>query len=86
MADAARMTEVGIFALPPTSSSSTSRALYDAGELLPVLPDWFVAENKWRSARYGMTIVRRHHRELCDGIARLSEELAPAPAEDLHAR
>lgn len=28
--------------------------LIDAGEQLPTLPDWFVAENKWRSARYGM--------------------------------
>lgn len=26
----------------------------DAGEPLPSLPDWFVGENKWRSARYGL--------------------------------
>ncbi|WP_022867547.1 glutamate--cysteine ligase [Schaalia vaccimaxillae] len=26
----------------------------DAGEELESLPDWFVAENKWRSARYGL--------------------------------
>ncbi len=27
---------------------------FDDGESLPTLPDWFVEENKWRSARYGM--------------------------------
>ncbi|MSS83761.1 glutamate--cysteine ligase [Actinomycetaceae bacterium WB03_NA08] len=29
-------------------------SMIDAGETLPWLPDWFVAENKWRSARYGL--------------------------------
>lgn len=29
-------------------------SMLDAGEQLPWLPDWFVAENKWRSARYGL--------------------------------
>ena len=29
----------------------------DAGKELPALPDWYVAENKWRSARYGMDAV-----------------------------
>lgn len=29
----------------------------DAGHELPCLPDWYVAENKWRSARYGMDAV-----------------------------
>ena len=28
--------------------------LLDASEDLPTLPEWFVAENKWRSARYGL--------------------------------
>lgn len=31
--------------------------LYDAGEKLPVMPQWFVDENKWRSARYGMDAI-----------------------------
>lgn len=29
-------------------------SMIDAGEALPSLADWFVAENKWRSARYGL--------------------------------
>lgn len=29
-------------------------AEYDAGRPLPKLPPWFVQENKWRAARYGM--------------------------------
>lgn len=29
----------------------------DAGRALPRLPQWFVAENKWRSARYGMDAI-----------------------------
>lgn len=29
----------------------------DAGETLPTLPQWYVAENKWRSARYGMDAI-----------------------------
>lgn len=28
--------------------------LLDAGETLPTLPDWYITENKWRSARYGL--------------------------------
>lgn len=29
----------------------------DEGRALPRLPQWFVAENKWRSARYGMDAI-----------------------------
>ncbi|MFT0847049.1 glutamate--cysteine ligase [Actinomycetaceae bacterium L2_0104] len=29
----------------------------DAGRELPAMPDWYVAENKWRSARYGMDAI-----------------------------
>jgi carboxylate-amine ligase len=32
-------------------------SLADAGEALPTLQPWFVAENKWRSARYGMDAI-----------------------------
>ncbi len=31
--------------------------LIDAGEPLPTLQPWFVTENKWRSARYGMDAI-----------------------------
>lgn len=29
----------------------------DEGRELPAIPDWFVQENKWRSARYGMDAI-----------------------------
>jgi glutamate---cysteine ligase / carboxylate-amine ligase len=32
-------------------------SLLDAGEELPTMPPWFVQENKWRSARYGMDAI-----------------------------
>jgi len=32
-------------------------SLLDAGEPLPTMPTWFVQENKWRSARYGMDAI-----------------------------
>lgn len=32
-------------------------SMYDAGEELPLMPPWFLSENKWRSARYGMDAV-----------------------------
>lgn len=61
--------------------------LYDAGEPLPRLPQWFVAENKWRSARYGMdailiTDAAAHEELVTDTVARMVEELVPV-AEDL---
>ena len=31
--------------------------MYDAGEKLPTMPAWFIDENKWRSARYGMDAI-----------------------------
>ena len=32
-------------------------AMLDRGEELPTAPRWFVVENKWRSARYGMDAI-----------------------------
>ena len=29
----------------------------ESGRTLPAMPDWYVAENKWRSARYGMDAI-----------------------------
>ncbi|ROS31456.1 glutamate--cysteine ligase [Cellulomonas sp. PhB150] len=31
--------------------------LLDQGETLPTMPPWFLQENKWRSARYGMDAI-----------------------------
>jgi carboxylate-amine ligase len=43
----------------------------DAGETLPTLPPWFVRENKWRAARYGM-----------DAEIVMDRDGAQAPVED----
>ncbi|HZK04397.1 MAG TPA: glutamate--cysteine ligase [Actinomycetaceae bacterium] len=61
--------------------------LYDSGERLPSLPQWFIAENKWRSARYGMDAVlilndRCDEELVTDTVAREIELLKPI-AEDL---
>ncbi|BDV30847.1 glutamate--cysteine ligase [Microbacterium terricola] len=42
-----------VAALVQTLVEDFSRRL-DEGETLPTLPPWFVRENKWRAARYGM--------------------------------
>ena len=57
-------------------------ALYDAGEALPHLPPWFVQENKWRSARYGMdaiiiTNAAGDEELVSDAVERLLGDLAP---------
>ena len=83
---ATNATEVGVFAALTHVLVEHFSRLYDAGEPLPFLPDWFVAENKWRSARYGMDatlIVSRDGatESARDGIARLREELAPIAAD-----
>ncbi|MDO5671505.1 MAG: glutamate--cysteine ligase [Actinomycetaceae bacterium] len=53
----------------------------DAGQALPVLPDWFVDENKWRSARYGMDAIliisEDGTEELCrDTVGSMMKDLA----------
>ncbi len=57
--------------------------LLDEGRDLPTLPAWFVQENKWRSARYGMDAIvitnRAGDEELVtDAVERLLVELEPA--------
>lgn len=59
----------------------------DAGEKLEQLPEWFVAENKWRAARYGLDaelIVDQAGRiePVCDTLLQLLEVLQPV-AQDL---
>lgn len=54
----------------------------DAGETLPVLQPWYVRENKWRAARYGMdaeviTDVAGSERHVVDDLRDLLETLAP---------
>ncbi len=60
--------------------------LIDAGETLPTLQPWHVAENKWRGARYGMDALVITSREtderwIKDELADLLVELAPLSEE-----
>lgn len=57
-------------------------SMIDAGEPLPALPPWFVQENKWRSARYGMdaiviTDAAGDEELVTDSVSRWLVELAP---------
>lgn len=57
-------------------------AMIDTGEKLPQLVDWFVAENKWRSARYGLdaTLIRDdtgREAHVRDTLAEMVEMLRP---------
>jgi len=54
----------------------------DAGEEVPMMPPWFVRENKWRSARYGLdaTIIldaAGHERPVTEDVRRLIGVLTP---------
>ncbi len=56
--------------------------MLDAGETLPILPEWFIAENKWRSARYGMDAIlildEDGNEELVgETVLKMLEELEP---------
>jgi glutamate---cysteine ligase / carboxylate-amine ligase len=58
---------------------------FDDGHPLPILQPWYVRENKWRAARYGMeteVIVDRHGTEqpVRDAIRDLVARLEPAAA------
>ncbi|MDO4242501.1 MAG: glutamate--cysteine ligase [Actinomyces sp.] len=84
---ATNLTELaGIAALTQCLVEDFSRRL-DRGETLDVLPPWYVDENKWRSARYGMDAIliidSAGEEELAtDTVARMLTDLAPV-AEDL---
>lgn len=58
----------------------------DAGRSLPTLQPWFIRENKWRAARYGLDAVvisDRDGRQLAvrEHIAELAGDLAPIAAD-----
>ena len=84
---ATNLTELaGIAALTQCLVESFSRAL-DRGEELDVMPAWYVDENKWRSARYGMDAILivdslGNEELVSDTVARMLTELAPV-AQDL---
>ncbi|WOF24739.1 glutamate--cysteine ligase [Microbacterium betulae] len=78
-----------IAALAQTLVESFSRDV-DAGIPLPVLPPWYVRENKWRAARYGLDAqvivdaaggqrpVAEHLRETLDRLAPVAADLGCA--------
>ncbi len=84
---ATNLTELaGIAALTQCLVESFSRAL-DRGEELDVMPAWYVDENKWRSARYGMDAILivdslGNEELVSDTVARMLTDLAPV-AQDL---
>jgi carboxylate-amine ligase len=54
----------------------------DAGETVPRMPQWFVRENKWRAARYGMDAeiildAAGNERPVTDDVRLLLETLTP---------
>ncbi len=60
-------------------------SMVDAGEPLPTLQPWFVTENKWRSARYGMDAIlvtdsAGSEELVSDSVERWLETLAPVAA------
>ncbi len=60
-------------------------SLADAGEPLPTLQPWFVTENKWRSARYGMDAIlvtdsSGAEELVSESVERWLETLAPVAA------
>nr|NLD40187.1 glutamate--cysteine ligase [Actinomycetales bacterium] len=76
----------GFAALVHCMVESFSRR-YDEGETLPSMPQWYLAENKWRSARYGMDAIlildaEGNEELVTETLARQMEELAPV-ARDL---
>ncbi|WNB86042.1 glutamate--cysteine ligase [Cellulomonas sp. ATA003] len=59
--------------------------MLDEGRELPVMPPWFVQENKWRSARYGMDAIIILNKEgdeelVTDAVRRLVSDLEPTAA------
>jgi carboxylate-amine ligase len=59
--------------------------MLDEGRELPALPPWFVQENKWRSARYGMDAIiildaAGDEELVTDAVAKLVRELEPVAA------
>ncbi|MDO5048744.1 MAG: glutamate--cysteine ligase [Actinomycetaceae bacterium] len=51
---ATNIAEVGLLAALTATMVEYFSRMYDRGEELPRIPDWYVAENKWRASRYGM--------------------------------
>lgn len=75
--------EVRAYAALIQALVETGSRILDRGEELPSQPEWYVAENRWRAARYGMeaVLIEDEHGEeapLRVTLAGWLEELAPA--------
>ncbi len=83
---ATNLTELaGIAALTQCMVEDFSRRL-DRGEELDSMPDWYVDENKWRSARYGMGAIlitdsAGNEELVTDPVRRMLTELEPVAAD-----
>ncbi|MCS4275749.1 carboxylate-amine ligase [Mycetocola sp. BIGb0189] len=87
---ASTLTEFGAIAALAHCLSDVLTTRLDAGEELTVLQPWFVRENKWRAARYGLEaeliinaegderLVTDHLRELVTDLAPVAERLGCA--------
>jgi len=79
---ATNLTEVAALAALTHCLVEHFSTMLDDGRPLPTMPPWFVQENKWRSARYGMDAIiildEAGNEELVtDAVGRLIEELKP---------
>lgn len=84
---ASTLAEIGALAALTQCLAEWLQQSLDRGETLPRLQPWFVRENKWRAARYGLDariIVDADGRQepLRDALARLVQDLGPV-AEQL---
>lgn len=83
---ATNLTELaGIAALTQCMVEDFSRRL-DRGEELDAMPAWYVDENKWRSARYGMDAIlitdsAGNEELVTDTVRRMLTELEPVAAD-----
>lgn len=79
---ASTIAEIGALAALTQCLVEHFQQLADRGETLPRLPPWFVRENKWRAARYGLdaqVILDRSGRQtpLRDSLTALVTTLSP---------
>ena len=79
---ASNLTEVTALAALSHCLVEHFSTMLDEGRALPTMPPWFVQENKWRSARYGMDAIiildaAGNEELVTDAVARLLVEMRP---------
>lgn len=79
---ASTLAEIGALAALAQCMTEHFQTILDRGESLPRLQPWFVRENKWRAARYGLDaqiIVDRHGSEMAlrEHLSELITTLTP---------